>query len=146
MTTQNADVAVVRRFLDEVINKGRLDLVGELWAEDLTWHGGSLGEVRGLESYKQMLRAAAAGAFSGMYLTVHDIVAAGGKVAVRFTNSGTQSGPFLGIPATGKYAEWLGIAIYTIVDGKITDGWFSEDILGLLLQLGAVELPATSAT
>jgi hypothetical protein len=34
---------------------------------------------------------------------------------------------------------------YTVTDGKITDAWFSEDILGMLLQLGVVQLPATSA-
>ena len=142
MGTQNADVAVVRRFIDEVINGGRLHLVDELWSKDLTWHGGSLGEVRGVVPYKEMLRAAASGAFSGMHLTVHDVVAADGKVAVRFTNSGTHTGPFMGAPATGKRAEWLGIAIYTVVDGKIADAWFGEDVLGMMLQLGVIQLPA----
>ena len=145
MTTQNPDVAIVRRVIDEVINEGKVDLADDFWSEDLTWHGGSLGEVRGLEAYKQMLRAASAGAFSGMHLTIHDIVAAAGKVAVRFTNSGTHTGPFLGAPATGNRAEWLGIAIYTVTGGKITDAWFGEDILGMLLQLGIVQLPATPA-
>jgi predicted ester cyclase len=145
MTTQDADAAVVRRFIDEVINNGKPDLAGDFWSQDLTWHGGSLGEVQGLEPYKQMLRAASTGAFSGMHLTIHDVVAAERKVAVRFTNSGTHTGPFLGAPATGNHAEWLGIAIYTVTDGKITDAWFSEDILGMLLQLGVVQLPATSA-
>jgi hypothetical protein len=41
----------------------------------------------------------------------------------------------------GKHAEWLGIGIYTVRDGRITDAWFAEDILGLLLQLDAVALP-----
>jgi limonene-1,2-epoxide hydrolase len=86
-TNGGAEVAVVRRFIDEVINGGQLDLVDELWSKDLEWHGGSLGEIHGLASYKAFLRAAAEGAFSGMHLTVHDVVAADGKVAVRFTNS-----------------------------------------------------------
>src|ERR1700756_535594 len=98
MTTQDPDVAVVRRFIDEVINEGKIDLAGDFWSEDLTWHGGSLGEVRGLEAYKQMLRAASAGAFSGMHLTIHDVVAAAGKVSVRLTNGGTHTGPFLARP------------------------------------------------
>lgn len=32
---------------------------------------------------------------------------------VRFTDGGTQTGPCLGAPATGKYADWLGIGIHT---------------------------------
>jgi len=57
-------------------------------------------------------------------------------VVLRFTNSGTNVGPFMNRPATGKRAEWLGI--YTVRAGCITEGWFAEDILGLLLQLGAI--------
>jgi len=143
MTTHNADVAVVRRFLDEVVNGGRIDLIDQLWAPNLRWHGGSLGEVHGLAAFKTRLAAAAQGAFSGMHLQVHDIFAADGKVAVRFTNSGIQRGPFMGAPATGKHAEWLGIAIYTVVNGKIVDAWFGEDVLGMMLQLGVVQLPTS---
>jgi hypothetical protein len=43
---------------------------------------------------------------------------------------------------TGKHAGWLGIGIYTLHDGRITEGWFAEDILGMLLQLDAVSLPS----
>jgi predicted ester cyclase len=60
---------------------------------------------------------------------------------VRFTNSGTNVGTFLDNPPTGKHAEWLGIGIYTLRDGRITEGWFAEDILGMLIQLEAIALP-----
>jgi predicted ester cyclase len=134
-------VSVVRRFLDEVVNGGNLRAIDELWAEDLAWHGGSLGDVHGLAALNAHMAASASGAFTGMQLTVNEIVTAGHKVVVRFTNSGTQTGPFMGAPPTGKYAEWLGIGIYTVTDGKISEGWFGEDILGMLLQLGIVNLP-----
>jgi predicted ester cyclase len=62
------------------------------------------------------------------------------KVVVRFVNSGTQTGPFMGVPASGRRAEWLGIGIYRVVGGRITEAWFGEDILGMLLQLDAVTL------
>jgi SnoaL-like polyketide cyclase len=66
-------------------------------------------------------------------------------LANKFVNSGTQTGPFLGIPATGTHAQWLGIGIYTVHNGRITEAWFSEDLLHLLLQLGAVTLPHRTA-
>ena len=105
-----APVAVVRRFLDEVVNGGNLEAIEQLWAEDLAWHGGSLGDVHGRAALKAHMADSASGAFTGMHLTVTDIVAAGNKVAVRFTNSGTQTGPFLGAPPTGKHAS--GWAVY----------------------------------
>jgi predicted ester cyclase len=111
-------VVVVRRFLDEVLNGGNLQAIDQLWAEDLAWHGGSLGDVYGLAALKAHMAASASGAFTGMQLTVHETVAAGNKVVVRFTNSGTQTGPFMGVRPTGKHAEWLGIGIYTVTAAR----------------------------
>jgi predicted ester cyclase len=135
---------VVTRFIDEVINGGDIAALPELWAEDMVWHGGSLGEVHGIDAYGQMLEGAGSGAFTGMRLVVDDIVAAGEKVVVRFTNGGTQTGPFMGFPATDRAARWLGIGIYEVHDGLIQEAWFAEDILGMLLDLGAIVLPGAT--
>ncbi|MEW2576328.1 SDR family NAD(P)-dependent oxidoreductase [Streptomyces syringium] len=132
--------AVVRRHLDEVVNGGDVGLVDELWAEDLHCHGGILGECHGLAEWKGFM-AVNRGALADLRLDVKDVVASGDKVVVRFVGSAIHSRAFLGVPATGKKAEWLGIGIYTVRDGKITDAWFGEDWLGMLLQLGAVTLP-----
>ncbi|GAA1003363.1 hypothetical protein Aple_003410 [Acrocarpospora pleiomorpha] len=137
-------VSVVRRFLSEVVNGGDLNVIDDLWSDDLRWHGGSLGDIRGLPAYKQYLSASISGAFTGMSLREQDIVATGDKVVVRFTNSGTHTGPFMGAPASGVHAEWLGIGIYTVINGKITEAWFGEDILGMLLQLNIVQLPGAA--
>ncbi|MFI1252445.1 SDR family NAD(P)-dependent oxidoreductase [Streptomyces netropsis] len=133
-------VAVVRRHLDEVVNGGYHDLVDELWAEDLHCHGGSLGDFHGRDAWKTFL-GANTDALADLCLDVKDVVASGDKVAVRFVARVTHSGPFMGVPATGRKAEWLGIGIYTVRDGRIIDAWFGEDWLGMLVQLGAVTLP-----
>ena len=135
-------VAVVRRYLDEVVNGGSLTALREVWAEDGQWHGGSMGDRDGLQAMIASASGDGAGAFSDMHLTIDDIVSVGGKVAVRFTNRGRQTGPFLGAPATGKHAAWLGIGLYTVTGAKISEAWFGEDILGMLLQLGVVTLPS----
>jgi len=135
-------VTLVKRFIERVVNGGDLSLIDELWAKDLAWHGGSLGDLEGLPALKRFMHANAAGAFSGMHLRIDDIVSVGSKVVVRFTNSGTQTGSFMGAPPTGKRAEWLGIGIYTVVNGRIVEGWFGEDVLGMLIQLGIVNVSA----
>ena len=134
--------AVVLRFVDEVINGGNLAAVDELWAPDLRWHAGSLGDVTGIAAYKAQLAAAVGGAFSGMHLHVHDVIADEAMVVLRFTNSGDHVGEFLGVPATGRHLEWFGIGIYRIEHGKIAEAWFAEDMLGLTLAMGA-SLPET---
>jgi|GEM_PF-1863745 len=131
-----ANVAIVRRFLDEVVNSGRFELVDQLWTSDLVWRGASLGELRGIEAYRKALESSVGGSFTGMRLEIKDIIASGDKVVVYFTNSGINTGPFLDRPATGKYAIWEGIGIYRIVDGKIAEAQFVEDILGQQKMLG----------
>ncbi len=65
-------------------------------------------------------------------------VAEGDVVVTQFTSSGTQLGEFLGIAATGRRAEWMGIEIARIDNGKIAENWVSWDMYGMLQQFGAL--------
>ena len=141
MTAQEErNLAVVRRFIDGTVNGGDLGVIDDTWASELTWRGGSLGSFDGRAAFKAYFATDGAGAFTDMHLTIHEVIAADDKVVLRFTNSGTNVAEFMGNPATGKHAEWLGIGIYTVRHGRIVEGWFAEDILGMLRQLDV--LPA----
>jgi predicted ester cyclase len=142
-TQQQRNVAVVQAFIDGAVNGGDPHVIDQTWSHDMTWHGGSLGTFDNRDAFKAFTAANATAAFADMHLEIHEIIAHGDRVIARFTNSGRQVGPFLNNPPTGKHAEWLGIGIYTIRDGRITEGWFAEDILGMLLQLGVSALPGS---
>ncbi|WP_446041877.1 ester cyclase [Streptomyces sp. SID1121] len=142
--TEQDNVAVVQGFFDEVVNGGDLSLLDTYWTEDMVWRGGSLGEHHGLDNYREFAEANAGGAFSGMRLEVERFLADGDTVVALFTNSGTNTGPFMGMPATDKSAKWDGVGIYRLRDGKIAEGVFVEDILAMLLQLGITSLPSPS--
>jgi predicted ester cyclase len=45
------------------------------------------------------------------------------------------------INPTGKKAKWTGIDIVQIAEGKIAARWTERDLLGLMQQLGVVQLP-----
>jgi len=75
-------------------------------------------------------------AFPDYAHSVKDVIAKGDKVAVRCTYSGTHEGEFMGIPATGNTMEYGGLGIFQIKEGKIVEGWFMEDMLWLMQQLG----------
>jgi predicted ester cyclase len=135
------NIAVVRRFIDGAVNGRDPAVINETWSDDLTWHGGSLGTFEGKAAFTGAFTASATSAWSDMHLEVHEVIASGDKVVLRFTNSGTQVGPFMGHPPTGKHAEWLGIGIYTLRNRRITKGWFAEDILSMLIQLDLLPTP-----
>jgi predicted ester cyclase len=137
-TSQNQNLSVVRRFIDGAVNGRDLSVIDETWSDDLRWSGGSLGTYVGKQALKRFMAESATDAWESMHLAIHDVIAAHDKIVLRFTNSGTNVGPFMGNPATGKRAEWLGIGIYTLRDQRITEGSFAEDVLGMLTQLGTL--------
>jgi len=80
------------------------------------------------------------GRSSPAQFTVEDVIAEGGRVAVRVTAQATQVGPFMGLPPSGKSYSISEIHIFRVRDGKVTEHWHQYDQLGMMLQLGA--LPA----
>lgn len=131
--------ALVLRFVNEVINRKHFELIDELWSQNMVWHGGSAGDVYGIENYKNMLIGAAGRSFSNMLLQVKDIIVADDKVVLYFSNSGKNVGEFMGNKAANKTAIWDGMGIYRIENGKIAEAWFTEDIIGMFLPLGFIK-------
>jgi predicted ester cyclase len=58
----------------------------------------------------------------------------------RITMTGTHTGDFWGIPATGKRVEFTGIYIVRIAGGRIVEHWGEEDGVSLLQQLGVLNI------
>ncbi|MBI4496514.1 MAG: ester cyclase [Chloroflexi bacterium] len=135
-----ANKALVRRFNDEVWNKGNLAVVNEVFSSDWFWHS-TPPMPTNREGLRQMA-AAFRGAFSDIRTTVDDQVAEGDKVAWRWTFQAKHTGEFMGIPPTGKQITFTGISIDHIADGRFVARWDSADMLGLMQQLGAVPAPA----
>jgi predicted ester cyclase len=66
---------------------------------------------------------------------IKEILVAGDRVIVRGEASGTPSGVFRGIPASGKSFKIMSIDIHTIGDGKIKRSYHVEDWAGAMRQL-----------
>lgn len=81
-------------------------------------------------------------AFPGCRITVHETFTEGERLACRFTLTGRHDGPFLGVPATGTDIALPGITILHFRDGRCVERWSSADMLGVLVQIGAVPPPA----
>ena len=75
-------------------------------------------------------------------LKAEDMIEEGDKVVVRARFSGTHSGNFNGIPATGKEVELPFIIIYRFDGGKLAEHWLEANHLALLTQLGVMQAAA----
>jgi steroid delta-isomerase-like uncharacterized protein len=80
-------------------------------------------------------------AFPDLRMSEADSVREGDKVAFRWLLSGTHSGTFMGIVATGMRVEAMGMDIVRVVDGEIAEHWTEFDVMGLLHQIGVVPRP-----
>jgi steroid delta-isomerase-like uncharacterized protein len=134
--------ALVRRFYQELWNEGRLEVADELFDEGFVGHApGNAEDSRGPGGVKkliQMWRTAA----PDINVEIVSQHAEGDKVATRFVCSGTQTGPLLGIPPTGRHGKMAGIAITRFSpEGKVISDWGEFDLLGLLQQLGVAPGP-----
>jgi steroid delta-isomerase-like uncharacterized protein len=127
---------LVRRFVEAVVNRGGTDLLPTLVAADHVGHD-PLGDCYGLDGVRigvEELRAA----FNDLRMSVEEVVAAGDRVVHRFTLAGTQTGPYLGLPPTGRAVRATGLALDRVDGGKLAERWIVLDAIGLLRQLGAV--------
>ena len=120
---------VVRRYIEEVINQGNLDLIDEFFAPPMRER------VRGFLSGGD-------DAFPDGHQEIQDIVAEGDKVMVRWIFRGTQLGTFMGLPPTGKPVEVIGYATYVLENGQIVWDTMSMEWTDALDQLGAVISPS----
>ena len=133
--------ALVRRLFDEVWNTGNVALVDDLLALDFVDHAAQMGggdpTRDGFKTQVRLFRTA----FPDGRSQIEDLIAEDDRVAARWTDGGTQRGEWMGVPPTGKRVTMTGIDIYRIEQGRIAEFWCSEDELGLLRQLGALQPP-----
>src|SRR5687768_8248188 len=125
-----------RRWFEEVVSRGDLDLADELLAPDYLLHFPGLPGPVDAETHKGLVLAFRAG-FPDWKETIDDVIAEGDKVVVRVTGRGTHEGEFQGIPASGRAVSATGIGIARIEGGRIAEAWAAYDALGLMQQLEA---------
>ena len=125
---------IVRRFIDSYNNRN-LDLLDDIVAPDYFDH---THQLKDLESIKQIFNMAFI-AFPDWHETIEDMIAEGDMVWVRLSYTGTNTGEWFGQAPTGNKITAKAVAIYHIVNGKLTEGRFITDQLDMLKQIGVIE-------
>ena len=132
--TPQANAALLRDSV-EAFNAGDLARLLAVAAPDIVIHYAEMPEpLQGRETWQhgyELMKHA----FPDLEIRVDDLVAAGDKVALRLTLSGTHQGEFQGIPATGRTISYVSHEFYRVADGLVAEEWICSDMASLFRQL-----------
>jgi|SRR5579871_738517 len=139
MTEQERSLGT--RWFEEVWNQGRRAAIAEMLAPDAVLHEGGSDSVgpQGFYPFFDRLNAA----FSEFQVAVHDTIAEGDRLCVRWTCRCKHTGNFMGIAATQRTVEVTGISIIRVANGRMTEGWQNWDMLALVEQIQGFQRSAT---
>ncbi|MFK4101403.1 ester cyclase [Streptomyces sp. NPDC019531] len=132
-----ADTA--RRFFETVALHGELPPLDGLIAQDYHDHDPAREQdAIGMDAMRRevgMWRGGFDFAFS-----LEDQMAQDDRVCNRWVWRGTHKGDFMGLAGTGRQVTMTGTTIFRFnPDGKIAEGWWQYDRIGLMQQLGALD-------
>ncbi|MCK4682737.1 ester cyclase [Candidatus Bipolaricaulota bacterium] len=137
-SVQEKSKVVCGWLIEAMWNTGDLDLIAEFMAPSSVFHGdGFVGELPGVEGYKGFATVTYT-ALPDIHFTIEDLVAEDDMVAARLSYTGTNTGPFMTLPATGVSITSRAMVIYRFADGMIQEGWIQVDGLAMLIQMGVL--------
>ena len=130
-----ANKALVRRFVEEVLGRGNFAALAELAAPDCVDHAAP---ARGLPALATIAGVVVEwhAAFPDFRVTIEDLLAEGDRVVVHATLRGTHRGDFFGLPPTGRPLAVGGLGRYRLAGGRIVERWCYLDVVALCAQLG----------
>jgi len=121
-------------------NAGDLDGYLSLYDEGIRLHGYSpepMNKVQVRGFYEGIFSA-----FDTPKLEFHEVLWDGDTCSIRFTMTGRHVNEFMGVPATGRVITLPGITILHFDGDRVVERFSQADLLGLLVQIGAVPAPA----
>src|SRR5689334_4181717 len=120
---------VITRYLLEIFNGRKLELLGEVFPEKFVRHDLNDSTDTWMTVADQQKRLSDLfQAFPDFYYTISDIIADGDKVVVRALWHGTQKGTFMKIESLGNRVDSVSeIIFYRLEKGKIVERWTQLD-------------------
>ncbi len=130
--SQERNAEVMRRYLEEVVGEGKLELIPELAAEDMEDHSSDIPGRAGLEAHVTGFRRC----IPDVEVTVQRVIASSDEVVGVWRMRGTHSAELFGVPATGRALDITVASIFKMRDGKIVDYMVVSGALRAVQQMG----------
>jgi len=112
----------IRLMIEEVWNKGRVELLPELYQPDARVYLNE-GYIEGYDRLRDEFILPTLQAFPDMKHTIDEFIGEGDRVAMRYKGSGTHRGEFGGKAATGNVLKYEGIIVFHLSNSKIQEVW-----------------------
>ena len=139
---QEANKEFIRKYFKAIDEEGKTanaEILNEYLSENFIEHNPAPGIPPTRDGWKQLFKMFAE-ATPG-YHVIDDLIAENDKVVAHITAYGTHVGTIFGIPATNREFSMKAIVIWRLKNGKITEHWAQSDMLGMMMQLGAIPQP-----
>ncbi|OHD14920.1 MAG: hypothetical protein A2086_02440 [Spirochaetes bacterium GWD1_27_9] len=119
------------------IMSGDWDKVNQLLDDNFTYIGDGNPPMN-KQQYIGFMKNVLCTSMTEMDMKFLRVIGEGELVAVDYTNEMTNSGSFMGIPATGKRILATGMFIREVKNGKVTAEWQTTNMFGLMKDLGVI--------
>lgn len=131
------DKRLVRQYYEEIVSTGAIDEIERFVSPDYVEVHDNEKHPIGVDGAKEHIRGVRS-TYPDLRLTVEQQIAEGEWVVSRVTMRGTHEGEWLGIRPTGKPIQVTAVNIDRVVDGRIVEHGGAANLLGPLLEIGAI--------
>lgn len=121
------------RIYNEVFNAGNMATADQLIAADVVEHD-LPDSMQGIQNFKNWVSMMRKG-FPDMKMTPDKLIADGDIAVAHVVMTGTNTGEFMGMPATNKKVKVGGIDMAKFKDNKVIEHWGTFDIHSMMMQL-----------
>ncbi|PRX96804.1 ester cyclase [Allonocardiopsis opalescens] len=135
--TTSSNEQRIRDFVGKVQQEGRLDLIDTLVHPDYRDHTAEPGQGTDRDGVRATM-AAMHTAFTDLSVEILHCVAHSGIVATHKLFRGRHTGPWFGVPPSGRQVEFRVMDMVGFRDGRMYEHWAVADSLTLLRQTGAL--------
>ena len=131
---------LIEKVFNEAMNERNFDILDQIVAPGYVNHGIPNWKT-GADGLKEILKQFLY-AYPDMKITIKHVIGEDNMVTTSGYWNGTNKGSFMGAPASGKEVKIAYIDLWKIEDGKCAENWVQMDMIGLMMQTGAMPMPA----
>ena len=121
---------------NEIIRKGNLDIVSEIFSTDYIVHTGGR-DYKGHKSIKQFISQLHSAIPDIQVIKVEILNSSNNTITWQRTITGTHKKNMMGIPATGQKIKWTDMVVTRFDENMIIEEWTVSELLGKLLLNGS---------
>ena len=140
-TISEEEVKALAEGILKIWNEGNMALVEEHCDPNFVIHHcGFPEDLVGLEAFKGWVTSSRT-SFPDFAITFDKVILKGDMITLRWTVTGTNTGPLGELPATGKKFRISGLSLVRVADKKVAEEWIYYNLLDMYQQLGFTLVP-----